>query len=344
MASFFEKLITVGIPTVGGFLLGGPAGAAIGAGIGSSMLQSGAAQEAASTQAEAAQSGIAAQERATTAGIEEQRRQFNEIQKLLTPYVQAGQGAIGGFQPFQQAGQAAFEQQAALLGLAPQQRQIESTIKVDGVDVPISIPITDYVGGDAGRAAQQAAISQIESSPFLQSQIEQGERALLQRASATGGLRGGNIQAALAQFRPQMLQQAIEQQYGRLGGFAGTGLGVTEALFRGGQAAAAGQASQAGALGQGIAGALQQQGAGTSALLQQQGAAMAGGQLAGAAPFVQAAQFPLQLDGMNYARTGQFGFGNLFGGLQPGFSQTGLGGSGFGTGLAYGNQDIGGFL
>jgi hypothetical protein len=31
-------------------------------------------------------------------------------------------------------------------------------------------------------------------------------------------------------------------------------------------------------------------------------------------------------------------------GLQAGFSQTALGGSGFGTGLAYGNQDLGAFL
>ena len=257
--------------------------AIVGSTVVSGLVQSNAAESAAATQAGAAEAGIAAQERATMAGIEEQRRQFEAIQELLKPYVSAGQQAIGGFQPYQQAGAQAFEQQQALAGLR-------------------------------GAEAQQAAISQIESSPFLQSQIEQGERALLQRASATGGLRGGNIQAALAQFRPQMLQQAIEQQYGRLGGFAGTGLGVTEALFRGGQAAATGQASQAGALGQGIAGALQQQGAGTSALLQQQGAAMAGGQLASAAPFVQLAQMPMQLAGMNYARTGQFGFGNLFGG------------------------------
>ena len=261
MANFFEKLITVGVPTVGGFLLGGPAGAAAGASIGSSLLQSGAAQEAASTQAGAAQ-----------AGIEEQRRQFEKIQELLAPYVQAGQGAIGGFQPYQQAGQTAFEQQQALAGLR-------------------------------GPEAQQAAISQIESSPFLQSQMEQGERALLQRASATGGLRGGNIQAALAQFRPQMLQQAIEQQYGRLGGFAGTGLGLTEQLYRGGQASATGQASQAQATGANIAN-----------LLQQQGAAQAGGRLSAAAPFANLLNVPAQLAGINYARTGQFGFGDLFGG------------------------------
>ena len=36
---------------------------------------------------------------------------------------------------------------------------------------------------------------------------------------------------------------------------------------------------------------------------------------------------------------------NLFGGgARAAFSQTGLGGSGFGTGFAYGNQDLGGFI
>lgn len=236
-------------------------------------------------QADAAGEAAGAQSAAAQAGIDEQRRQFDQIRELLAPYVQAGTGAIGGFQPFQQAGAQAFEQQQALAGLR-------------------------------GPEAQQAAISQVEQSPFLQAQIRQGEEALLQRASATGGLRGGNVQAALAQFRPQMLQQAIEEQYKRLGGFAGAGLGVTEALYRGGQASAAGQASQAQTVGANIAN-----------LLQQQGAAQAGGALGQAAPFVQLAQLPGQLAGMNYARTGQFGFGNIFGGtgapiqpVEPGIS------------------------
>ena len=226
-------------------------------------------------QADAAESAAGVQAGAVSEGAAEQRRQFDEIRKLLAPYVQAGQGAIGGFQPYQQAGARAFEQQQALAGLR-------------------------------GPEAQQAAISQVEQSPFLQAQIQQGEEAMLQRASATGGLRGGNIQAALAQFRPQMLQQAIEQQYARLGGFAGAGLGATEQLYRGGQASAANQASAAGTMG-----------ANVSNLLQQGGAAQAGGILGGATPFVQMAQMPMQLAGMNYARTGQFGlpsFGSPFGG------------------------------
>jgi len=211
----------------------GLSGAALaGIAVGGATLISGMAQ------ADAAESAAQTQAGASQAGIAEQRRQFEAIQKLLEPYVQAGTGAISQLQPFQQAGAQAFEQQQAIAGLR-------------------------------GPEAQRAAIAQIEQGAGFQAQVQAGEEALLQRASATGGLRGGNIQGALAQFRPQMLQQAIEQQYGRLGGFAGAGLGVTEQLYRGGQAAAAGQASQAQTLGTNV-----------SNLLAQQGAALAGGELA----------------------------------------------------------------
>lgn len=202
----------------------------------SGVMQSRAASKAADAQSQAAQ-----------AGIEEQRRQFDEIRRLLAPYVEVGTPAL--------------EAQRALLGLG-------------------------------GADAQQQAIRQIERSPFFQSQIEQGERAMLQRAGATGGLRGGNLQAGLAQFRPAMLQQAIEQQYARLGGMTSLG--------------------QQSAAGVGTAG--QAMGGNISNLLQQQGAAQAGGILGATAPFAQMAQLPMQMAGLNYARTGQFGIPGLFGG------------------------------
>lgn len=201
-------------------------------------------------QADAAESAAGAQAGAAEAGIAEQRRQFDEIRKLLAPYVQAGPGAL--------------TQQQALIGLG-------------------------------GAKAQQQAISAIEQSPFLQAQVRQGEEAMLQRASATGGLRGGNMQAALAQFRPAMLKQAIDEQYARLGGL--TTLGQQSAV--------------------GVGNAGMETGRNVAGLLGQQGAAQAGGILGGAAPFVQMAQVPMQLAGMNYARTGQFGlpsFGSPFGG------------------------------
>jgi len=252
--------------------------------VGGSLLSS-------SMQADAAESAAETQAGASRAGIDEQRRQFDAIQQLLQPYVQAGTGAISQFQPFQQAGQQAFQRQQAIAGLL-------------------------------GPAAQQEAIASIEQSPGFQANVQQGEEALLQRASATGGLRGGNIQGALAQFRPQLLQQEIDKQYGRLGGFAGTGLGVSEALYRGGQASAVNQASQAGALGSNVAN-----------LLGQQGAAMAGGELGQARAYGNLLNLPAQFAGMRA--------GGGFGGLQASFSRTPLGGSGFGSGLAYGNQDLG---
>lgn len=78
--------------------------------------------------------------------------------------------------------------------------------------------------GALGSDAQQAAIDALAASPQFQAQLQQGENALLQNTAATGGLRGGNTQAALAQFRPALLQNTIQQQIGNLGSLAGMGL------------------------------------------------------------------------------------------------------------------------
>jgi hypothetical protein len=186
-----------------------------------------AAQKAGDTQAAAAQ-----------AGIDEQKRQFDALVNLMAPYVTAGTGAIRRLTPYETAGQKAFGQQQALIGLQ-------------------------------GPAAQQQAIAALEASPQFQALQEQGETAILQNASATGGLRGGNVQAALSQFRPQVLNSLIEQQYGRLGGIAGAGLGVTGDLVTLGQASAAGQGAQG-----------MQSASNIGNLLANQGQAIAGGQLA----------------------------------------------------------------
>lgn len=86
--------------------------------------------------------------------------------------------------------------------------------------------------GENGPEAQQKAIAYIASDPQMQAMAKQGEEGILANASATGGLRGGNIQAALAQFRPQLLQSMINDRYSKL-------QGITQL----GQAAAAQQAS-----------------------------------------------------------------------------------------------------
>lgn len=88
------------------------------------------------------------------------------------------------------------------------------------------------LAGLRGADAQKKAISAIESGPEFTNLAQQGENAILANASATGGLRGGNTQGALAQFRPQLLSGLINQQFNRLG-----------SLSTGGQNSAAQQAS-----------------------------------------------------------------------------------------------------
>jgi hypothetical protein len=77
--------------------------------------------------------------------------------------------------------------------------------------------------GLSGAEAQAAYVAQQEQSPIFQALARQGEEAMLQQASATGGLRGGNVQGALAQFRPALLNQFLTQQYDRLGGMTSLG-------------------------------------------------------------------------------------------------------------------------
>lgn len=74
-----------------------------------------------------------------------------------------------------------------------------------------------------GADKQRASLQNLEQSPEFTGLLRQGEEAILANASATGGLRGGNVQGALANFRPQMLAQLINQQYSRLGGLTSIG-------------------------------------------------------------------------------------------------------------------------
>ncbi len=86
--------------------------------------------------------------------------------------------------------------------------------------------VLDLTGlnGDANLAA---AIQQLQGGSMYGSLIRNGEEALLQNAAATGGLRGGNLQRGLADFRYDALANTIQQQIGNLGNLSGMGLGAT---------------------------------------------------------------------------------------------------------------------
>lgn len=141
----------------------------------SGLFQGGAQRRAANQQAAAAREALAAQ------------------QEALSPYMEAGQGALSQMQ--------------TLMGMGSPEEQA-------------------------------AAIGAIQSGPEMAAMTAQGENAILQNAAATGGLRGGNTQGALAQFRPQVLSQLINQRMTQLGGLAGMGQSSATALGNAGANAA----------------------------------------------------------------------------------------------------------
>jgi hypothetical protein len=232
--------------------------------IGGSLLKGSGSNAAAELQAEGNAQAIA-----------EQRRQFDRVQELLAPYAQGGTGA--------------FSQLLALAGAAPQQTNWQAYAQSNPALMQAfnAQRINPYGGGTqdlatfaqqwqqrndpradltkfqtGGAQAQQQAISQFEQSPMFQALARQGEEGILQNASATGGLRGGNVQGALAQFRPALLNQQIQQQLETLGGISRLGqnaaAGVGTAGMETGRNVGAllqdtGQARGYGALGSGMA-------------------------------------------------------------------------------------------
>jgi hypothetical protein len=193
---------------------------------------------AANIQAQAASDASATETAATQAAIDEQKRQFDAMQALMSPWVTQGTDALSQLGQYEAAGSDALSRQRALMGL-------------DGPD------------------AQRAAIEAISSGSEMAGLVGQGEDALRQQGSATGGLRGGNIQGALAQFRPQMLSSLINQQYSKLGGLIDMGQGITM------NRATLGQASSSGMAAGGM-----QHASSLGDLLMRQGSTVAGGQLA----------------------------------------------------------------
>lgn len=152
-----------------------------------------------------------------------------------------------------------------------------------------------------GIEQQRQAIQQIEQGPLYQELAKQGEEAILAAASATGRRGSEGTQSALARYRPQLLNQLIEQQYARLGGLSNVGQTSAQNLLSLGQASAAGQAGLASQSANAISGLLASQGAAQAAGIQ----GAAAGQAAGIGGIGSALSGGLQ----NYALMNMLGTG-----------------------------------
>ena len=207
----------------------------------------------------------------------------------ITGLIVAGSSLISGSMQSSAAGRAADAQsEASERGIAEQRRQFDAVRELlkPYVDVgPTALKQQQALIGLGGPEAEQAAIAALESGESFQAKVRQGEEAILQGASATGGVRGGNIQGALAQFRPAMLQAEIDRQYGRLAGLTTLG--------------------QQSAAGVGTAGI--QTGARISALEGDIGSAQAGGALASGRALSGVFNLPAQFLGLQYGMRGSPG-------------------------------------
>ena len=149
--------------------------------------------------------------------------------------------ARGYFQPYQQGGTQAFNQQMALSGA---------------------------LGRDAFNQARQ-------ESPYEQFLFEQGMRGNLAGAAATGGLGGGNVQRELQRFGQGLASQGLQQQIGNLSALSGMGMQSSQAL----SGLATGRAGALGDIGmstaQNIAGQRGTQAQSVSGMQTQRGGALA---------------------------------------------------------------------
>lgn len=309
--------IAIGIGGAAG-LAAGAAGltAATAATIGVGAAGVAAAGMAANKGAAASKAAAAQQAAGQKNAIATQNAQFQQIQELLAPYVQAGQPNLT--QPYIQAGPGALQGMQALAGLggeAERQRaiyQLQQSPEFLGIGDVTKGKVQDYLRqrdvelkafkkspeyakvavpkgaakkdiqdsllaqfqrqteagtrgienqayaqrealmrpiledqsyAQLGAERQRQAIQGIEQGPQFQELLRQGEQGILQNASATGGIRGGNVQGALAQFRPGLLNQLIEAQYGKLAGLTTLGSTSAQNLLNTGASAAAGTAT-----------------------------------------------------------------------------------------------------
>lgn len=146
-------------------------------------------------------------------------------------FIKKGFDSLTGKTAAKNASQA--QQQASQQGMEEQRRQFDALQKLMQPYVQSGTGAlqgqNDLLGLN-GFGKQQTAIGNIENSPFFKSQYQQAENALLQNASATGGLRGGNTQEALADNRSNLLFGNVQQQLKNLSGVAANGQSAAAGL------------------------------------------------------------------------------------------------------------------
>lgn len=147
-------------------------------------------------------------------------------------------GIIGGNSQ-KKASQKAMQAQvdAANRGIDIQAKQYETT---RNDYMPYTLAGTKAIEGYGnllgtnGADAQATAVQGLQDSPFFKQNLADANENLLQTASATGGVRGGDTAGAIGQLSPQLLQQYYQQAMSGYGNLAQLGLGATGSVANAG--------------------------------------------------------------------------------------------------------------
>ena len=177
-----------------------------------------------------------------------------------------------------------------------------------------------------GESVRGFTMADYQADPGYAFRLAEGQKALDRQAAARGGLISGGALKAAQRYGQEMGSQEYQNAYQRfrdtqglrrnaLAGLAGYGPTAASSMTASGQNYASGAGPQ-----------MYQQGVNT-------GNALIAGQQARESSY-----------GNLGSALGKYLTGGGGGSAQAAFSQTGLGGSGFGSGMAYGNQDLGSFL
>jgi len=178
-------------------------------------------------------------------------------------------------------------------------------------------------GGELVRGFTQA---DYQADPGYAFRLAEGQKALDRQAAARGGLISGGALKAASRYGQEMGSQEYSNAYNRfrdtqalrrnaLAGVVGFAPTAAGSMAAGGQSYATGAGPQ-----------MYQQGVNT-------GNALIAGQQARESSYGQLG-----------SAFGKYLTGGGGGSAQAAFSQTSLGGSGFGSGMSYGNQDLGSYL
>lgn len=140
----------------------------------------------------------------------------------------AGAGAIGAAAIGSSAAKSAAQTQAdannaAIAAQQAQYQQTRSDLMPWQTEGKTALSQQGALLGLNGADEQAGAINQLKASPLYQSLFANGQDAVLQNASATGGLRGGNTQSSLANFGRDTLASVIENQLNQLSGVSTAG-------------------------------------------------------------------------------------------------------------------------